>query len=120
MLEKVCIMRWDSELEDGVFTIVWCSGVVTGPNMLTTNQYILSLVQFKTVLISCDAVCAIKLLKKENTLPYSHAVHFKGTFAFAHHPLVIYLCVLEFQCGRHCLSLYCLDKQTGPSTSLEY
>lgn len=60
VLERVCIMRWDSELEEGVFTIVWCSGVVTGPNMLTTNRYIISLVQLKTlVLISCDVICAI-------------------------------------------------------------
>lgn len=38
VLDKVCIMRWDSELEEGVLTIIWCSGVVTGPNMLTRDQ----------------------------------------------------------------------------------
>lgn len=38
VLEKVFIIRWDSELEEGVFTIVWCSGVVTGPSMLTMDQ----------------------------------------------------------------------------------
>lgn len=38
VLERVCIMRWDSELEEGVFTIVLCSGVVTGPNMLTIDH----------------------------------------------------------------------------------
>lgn len=35
--EKVCIMRLDSELEEGVLAIIWCSGVVSGPNMLTTD-----------------------------------------------------------------------------------
>lgn len=38
VLERVFIIRWDSELEEGVFTIVWCSGVVTGPSMLTTDR----------------------------------------------------------------------------------
>ncbi len=38
VLEKVCFMRWDSELEEGVLAIIWCSGVVTGPNMLTIDQ----------------------------------------------------------------------------------
>lgn len=37
VLEKVCIMRLDSELEEGVLAIIWCSGVVSGPNMLTTD-----------------------------------------------------------------------------------
>lgn len=37
VLERVCFMRWDSELEEGVLAIIWCSGVVTGPNMLTTD-----------------------------------------------------------------------------------
>lgn len=38
VLESVCIMRWDSELEEGVFVIIWCSGVVTGPRMLTADK----------------------------------------------------------------------------------
>lgn len=60
VLERVCIMRWDSELEEGVFTIIWCSGVVTGPNMLTTDQYILSLTQLKKLgLISYHIMWAI-------------------------------------------------------------
>lgn len=36
VLERVCMTRWDSELEEGVFTIFCCSGVVRGPKMLTT------------------------------------------------------------------------------------
>lgn len=65
VLERVCIMRWDSELEEGVFTIVWCSGVVTGPNMLTIDQYILSLTQvIKLVLLSYFIMCAAQLLFK--------------------------------------------------------
>lgn len=63
VLERVCIMRWDSELEEGVFTIVWCSGVVTGPKMLTTDQYILSLTQLKKLgLISYHIMWAINKL----------------------------------------------------------
>lgn len=30
-------MRWERELEDGVLLICW-SGVVTGPNILATEQ----------------------------------------------------------------------------------
>ena len=45
VLERVCIMRWDSELEEGVLAIIWCSGVVTGPNMLTTDKWNISTVK---------------------------------------------------------------------------
>lgn len=38
VLERVCITRWDNELEEGVLDIIWCSGVVSGPNMLTADQ----------------------------------------------------------------------------------
>lgn len=47
-------------------------------------------------------------------------VHFGGTFVLGHYLPVIYLSGLEYQCGEHCPGLYYLDKQTGPSTSLEY
>lgn len=34
VLDRVFFIRWDRELEEGVL-VIWCSGVVTGPSMLT-------------------------------------------------------------------------------------
>lgn len=44
---RVDFIRWDRELEDGVL-FSWCSGVVSGPSMLTAKTDEIGLGYYRT------------------------------------------------------------------------